>query len=290
MKGQREIVCNFCHQHGEGKKWYLAASNYSEDLLSDLRRRRFIGHFFTRGPENMKKGENQLTKLDRLPALLRGFIRKKVTRRQMAHHFGQVIPIEDVEKILEMATSVVRLACICRQTFLGSEQRFCYGLTLAPQANGLANILKEIDASYLIGPQTAGLEYLPKEQALEHMRSCEQQGLCHTIWTFITPFIGGLCNCSLPGCMAMRTTVVHKTPVMFRGEYVAAVDPEKCLSCGQCQKICPFGAYLPTKNGDKAEVDVRKCYGCGICRSLCPAEAISLLDRQSVPEVAQLWL
>ncbi|MCR4409854.1 MAG: 4Fe-4S binding protein [Candidatus Saccharicenans sp.] len=283
-------MCNFCHQHGEGKKWYLEARNYSEDLLSDLKRRRFIEHFFTHGPDSLKKSEQQLQLLDRLPALLRGFIRKKVTKRQIPYHFGQVIPIEDVEKILEMTTSVVRLACICRQTFLGSEQRFCYGLTLSPQGKGMANILKEIDASYLIGPQTGGLEYLTKEEALEHMRQRELDGLCHSLWTFITPFIGGLCNCSLPGCMAMRTTVVHKTPVMFRGEYLAVVDQEKCIACGECRKICPFEAYLPGKNGNKAEVDIRKCYGCGICRSVCAAEAISLVDRQSVPEVAQLWL
>ncbi len=283
-------MCNFCHQHGEGKKWYLEARNYSEDLLNDLRRRRFIEHFFIHGPDSLKKSERQLHLLDRLPALLRGFIRKKVTRRQMPYHFGQVIPIEDVEKILEMTTSVVRLACICRQALLGSEQRFCYGLTLSPRGNGVASILEEIDASYLIGPQTGGLEYLTKEEALEQMRRCEMDGLCHSIWTFMTPFIGGLCNCSLPGCLAMRTAVVHKTPVMFRGEYVAVVDPEKCIGCGECLKICPFSAYRPVKNGDKAEADIRKCYGCGICRSVCPAEAISLVDRQSVPEVSQLWL
>jgi len=282
-------MCNFCHQHGEGKKWYLEALNYSEDLLSDLRRRRLIEKFF-REPDHLKKGAKDLAVLDKLPALLRNFICKKITKKQMPYHFGQVIPIEDVEKILEMTTSVVRLACICRKAILGSEQRFCYGLSLTPQGGEMVNILKGIDASYLIGPQTGGLEYLSKKEALEHMHLCEKAGLCHSVWTFMTPFIGGLCNCSLPGCMALKSTVVHKVPVMFRGEYVAVVYPEKCINCGECQKICPFGAYLPAKNGNKAEVDLKKCYGCGICRSVCPAEAIRLVDRASVPEVAQLWL
>ncbi len=282
-------MCNFCHQHGEGKKWYLEARNYSEDLLSDLRRRRLIEKFF-RGSDHLNKSEKGLASLDKLPAFLSNFIRKKITKKQMPYHFGQVIPIEDVEKILEMATSVVRLACICRKAILGSEQRFCYGLSLAPQGGEMVNILKGIDASYLIGPQTGGLEYLSREKALEHMRQCEQDGLCHSVWTFLTPFIGGLCNCSLPGCMALRTSLLHKTPVMFRGEYVAVVDQEKCIACGECQKICPFGAYLSTKNGNKAQVNLKNCYGCGICRSVCPTGAISLVDRVSVPEVAQLWL
>jgi hypothetical protein len=31
-------MCEFCHKHREGKKWYLEAENYSDDLLSDLKR------------------------------------------------------------------------------------------------------------------------------------------------------------------------------------------------------------------------------------------------------------
>ena len=40
-------MCEFCHKHGEGKKWYLRAENYSTDLLSDLKRRKFIADFFS---------------------------------------------------------------------------------------------------------------------------------------------------------------------------------------------------------------------------------------------------
>ncbi len=87
------------------------------------------------------------------------------------------------------------------------------------------------------------------------MRENEDEGLCHTIWSFITPFIGGICNCSLPGCMAMSATLTHRTPVMFRAEYVAVVDEEKCSGCGECVKICPFDAYVPHKRKAKAKVD-----------------------------------
>jgi hypothetical protein len=38
-------MCEFCHKHGEGKKWYLQAKNYSDDLLSDLKRRKFLSGF-----------------------------------------------------------------------------------------------------------------------------------------------------------------------------------------------------------------------------------------------------
>ncbi len=281
-------MCDFCHQHGEGKKWYLNARNYSEDLLSDLRRRKFIGGFFEEG--HLEKGMKSLAKLDRFPSILTRGIRRKITANQKVWHFGQVVPIEDVEKILEFTTSVARLACICRHAAFKSEQRYCYGLSMGPEGGDLVKILKSVDSSYLIGPQTAGLEYMSKDQALTLMRENEEEGLCHTVWSFVTPFIGGLCNCSLPGCGAMQASLTYKTPVMFRSDYVAQVDDGRCSGCGECVKICPFEAFEPHKKKAKARVDLKKCYGCGVCRNACARGAIALADRGSVAVAASLWL
>jgi len=282
-------MCDFCHQHGEGKKWYLDARNYSEDLLSDLGRRKFIERFFS-SPEHIAKGERALDTLDKIPSFFTRGIRRKITKKQQVMHFGQVVPIEDIEKILGFTTSIVRLACICRHVAFGPEHRYCYGISLAPQGGELMSLMKKIDPAYLIGPQTGGLEFLPREEALAMMRQGEEEGLCHTVWSFVTPFIGGICNCSLPGCMAMKATLTHRTPVMFRAEYVAAVDKDACAGCGQCAKICPYDAFLPQKRKAKARVDPTKCYGCGICRSACVKGAIALVDRAAVPEAASLWL
>jgi Pyruvate/2-oxoacid:ferredoxin oxidoreductase delta subunit len=282
-------MCDFCHQHGEGKKWYLAARNYSEDLLSDLKRQQFIERFFA-SPDHIGKGDRALRKLDKLPSFLTRGIRRSITEKQKVNHFGQVVPIEDIEKILGFTTSVVRLACICRHVAFGPEHRYCYGISLGPGGGELMNIVRGIDPAYLIGPQTGGLEFLPKEEALALMRENEEEGLCHTVWTFMTPFLGGICNCSLPGCMAMKTTVNYRTPVMFRSEYMARVTEEKCSGCGECAKLCPFDAFHPHKRKTKARVDWKKCYGCGICRNACARGALSLVDRASVPEAASLWL
>src|SRR5512138_3043546 len=282
-------MCEFCHQHGEGKKWYLNASNYAEDLLSDLRRRRFITRMFEE-PEHLNKGERALKAIDILPDFLWKNVRTKITARQKVRHFGQVVPLEDIERILTLTASVVRLSCICRHASLGKEQRYCYGLSMAPNGGEVIKLLREIDASYLFGPETDGLESMSKDVSLAHMRENEREGNCHTVWTFITPFLAGICNCSLPGCYAMKTTVTHKSPVFFRGEYVAAVDTDKCSGCGQCVKLCPFTAFRAWKKKTKAVVDPRRCYGCGICRSVCVRDAISLADRAAVPEAAGVWL
>lgn len=284
-------MCDFCHRHGEGQKWYLNAHNYSEDLLSDLRRRRFVTRFFET-PGHLAKAERSLKRLDRVPPFFTRGIRRQITGRQQVYHFGQVVPLEDVERILDFTTSIVRLACICRHVAFGPEHRYCYGLSLAPQGGELVDLLKSVDASYLIGPRTGGLEYLSKQEALAAMKAHEKEGLCHTVWSFITPFLGGLCNCSQPGCLAMKTTLTYKTPVMFRGEYVAVVDEAKCSGCGECVRLCPYDAYepRPRKSKAKARVEAKKCYGCGICRTACARGAISLTDRALVPAAASLWL
>jgi ferredoxin len=281
-------MCDFCHKHGEGRKWYLEATNYAEDLLSDLRRRELIERMFRR-PERLAQGIASLDRLDRAPGFVRRALTPSLIRRQKKYHYGQVVPIEEVERILDFVTSVTRVACICRQATLGTEQRYCYGVSLAPDGGELMRIIREIGQDYLTGPHTKGLEALSKEETLAAFRDHEREGLCHTVWTFIAPFIGGICNCDRSDCLAMRATVAHQFPVMFRAEYVAVVSPDLCNGCRQCMRVCQFGAIGYSAANRKAEIDPRRCYGCGICRSVCKPDAVALLDRAAVPAAARLW-
>ncbi|MGB8952024.1 MAG: 4Fe-4S binding protein [Candidatus Aminicenantales bacterium] len=281
-------MCDFCHKHGEGKKWYLEAKNYSDDLLNDLRRRNFIKKFFLH-PERQKEGIKSLDRLDRAPGFVRRVLTTNLVKRQQRVHFGQVVPIEEVEQILDFVTSAVRVACICRQVNLGTEQRYCYGLSLAPNGGELAKLIREIDAAYLTGPHTKGLEMLSKEETLAAMRGYEHEGLCHTVWTFIAPFIGGVCNCDRADCLAMQATVTHQFPVMFRAEYVGQASPDLCNGCRQCMRVCQFGAIGYSAATQKIEIDPRRCYGCGVCRTVCRPNAIRLLNRGAVSLVANLW-
>lgn len=281
-------MCEFCHKHGEGKKWYLQAKNYSEDLLSDLNRRNFIADFFSH-PEHLDEFIGKLERLNRAPAFVRAVLALRMSGRQKKMHFGQVLPIEDVERIFDFANEIVRLTCICRQVNLGTEQRYCYGISLAPQGGEMRKIIEGIDASYLTGPDTVGLETLTREEALDSFRQHEKEGLCHSVWTFITPFIGGICNCDRSDCDAMRATVTHGFPVMFRAEYVADVNPELCNGCRQCMRVCQFGAMGYSAANKKVVIDPRRCYGCGICRASCTKDAITLHDRASIPVAAGIW-
>jgi len=281
-------MCEFCLKHGEGKKWYLQAKNYSDDLLSDLRRREFIEDFLT-DTDATKKGVERLDRLDKLPRPIRGLVGRMISGRMKRIHYGQVVPIEDVERIFGMMSSIVRTACICRHITLGREKRYCYGISLSPDGGGFAEIVRGLDKSFLSGPDAAGRETLSKEQALAAFREHEQEGLCHSVWTFRAPFIGGVCNCDRVDCLAMQCTVTHGVPLMFRAEYVAQIDADACVGCRQCMRVCQFGALSYSASNRKAVIDQRHCYGCGICRSVCAKGAIHLHERAKVPVAANRW-
>jgi heterodisulfide reductase subunit A-like polyferredoxin len=70
------------------------------------------------------------------------------------------------------------------------------------------------------------------------------------------------------------------------GGVVAYVDPEKCVGCLTCTRVCPFSIpqVLPTEGrkgvgdlGNAAFIDTAQCQGCGTCTGECPANAIQLM-------------
>jgi len=280
-------MCEFCAKHGDGKKWYLQARNYGEEMLDDMRRKRMIEHFFD---EWMKPGAKSalsgLTQLDRAPRWLRGFIGGMTTRKMKREHFGQVVPLEEAEEILKIATAVVRVPCVCRRLTVKRDEAYCFGISVNPNRFVGSDL---VDPSYLSGPDAAGLQRLTSTEAIELMREFEKESLCHTIWTFVTPFIGGMCNCDRSDCLALTYTLRSPVKVMFRAEYVAAVDHELCVGCRACMRRCQFGAIGFSAADKKCVIDQRACYGCGTCRSACSKEAIQLQDRRAVPAAANLW-
>ena len=74
-------MCEFCIKHGEGEKWYLRAQNYSEDLLSDLRRRKYIQDFF-KDPDKLGEGVERLDVLNRLPSFIQEVVKPVMLKRQ----------------------------------------------------------------------------------------------------------------------------------------------------------------------------------------------------------------
>ncbi|MCX8031084.1 MAG: 4Fe-4S binding protein [Thermodesulfovibrionales bacterium] len=266
-------MCEFCSKHGEGKIWYRNASNYSEDLLSDLRRRKFIENFLEKtvkeGFENLSRLESIIQKKGNLPER----ITFKMLEKAKEEHYGQVIPIEEVKEILDKTIDIVRLPCACRWTIDRSDIRCCYGITYHPHA-----WYKNLNMNYFEKPTSNLLESINKEKALEEIEDLEKKGAIHTIWTFVTPFIGAICNCTIEECIAMRTHYNIKVETFLRAEYMAQIDKTLCNGCGSCAKFCQFNAIDSIYESGIyfATINHNKCYGCGLCRKVCPTTAISL--------------
>jgi NAD-dependent dihydropyrimidine dehydrogenase PreA subunit len=281
-------MCEFCLKHGEGEKWYLQAKNYPDDLFSDIRRRKYIEEFVSH-PEALAKDAHNIDRLSRLPGFIKDLVGRIVTWKMKKTHFGQVVPIEDIKQIFDFTNSIVRVACLCLNITLGKEKRYCFGISLSPDGGWLTEMSRALDMSFFTGPDANGFETLTKDEALSAFHEHEREGLCHTVWTFQIPFIGGICNCDRSDCLAMRTNVTHATPVMFRAEFVAGIDPDECSGCRECMRICQFGAITYSASNKKAIIDQRWCYSCGVCRSACKKNAIRLEERIKVPVAAGLW-
>lgn len=278
-------MCRFCVEHGEGERWYLQAANYASDLESDLRRRDYIVSFVRDFDRNRSRAIAAMDVLDRLPGPVARFGKARISRRMQDHHFGQPVPIEDCERIFSIATSITVIPCICRMHAPGmSAEEVCVLVTTQP----IEPVLTEGFSDYANGPDLSDFRTVTAAEAMDLLRECEHRGLMHSVWTFQTPFTAAICNCNLEsGCMAMRLTAGYKMPLMWRGEYVAVFDEDRCSSCGRCARVCPFDAV--DMRGGLARQRLADCWGCGICRAACPHDAITLVDRRRIPQVATLW-
>lgn len=273
-------MCEFCIEHGEGKKWYLQAKNYSEELFNE-ERKRFMADFYEKFEETIV---NNIGGLDKLiaadPAAAKAMLPSIVEQRKR-EHWGQVVPLEEIEQILDMSLSVVRLPCACRSALQGRyDARYCFGVTTFQPS--WAAILQYPDWS-------ADLEVLTVEEAKKAIQKHDRNGLVHTVWTFITPFIGGICNCTVNECLALKMRSRLGLPLFFKAEYVASIDWESCNGCRDCMKLCNFGAISYSASLHKCYINQFQCYGCGVCRAICREDAITLRDRNAIPALAKEW-
>jgi len=241
--------------------------NYSRELWGQRGRSDFMEDFGAHFEETIGKTAAQLDAVRDTPLVGR-VMRRMTERKEKALHWGQVVPIEDAEEIVDLVDSIVRMPCACRKLTTGREVRYCLGISI-----DLTGILTKY-------PDYANsFDVLEKEEAKTVLRSFDKQGLVHSVWTFRTPYIGTMCNCD-QDCVAYRVQVkANLMQLMFRAEYVALVDWDLCNGCKKCLLTCQFGAIGYSNALKRPTIDMTRCYGCGVCRAVCNKEAITLKPR-----------
>jgi heterodisulfide reductase subunit A-like polyferredoxin len=82
---------------------------------------------------------------------------------------------------------------------------------------------------------------------------------------------------------AARAATILSKEQLSVGGIVAEVDPELCVGCLTCMRVCPYS--VPQISADltgvggiigAASINPAQCRGCGICAGECPAKAIQL--------------
>ncbi len=85
---------------------------------------------------------------------------------------------------------------------------------------------------------------------------------------------------------AARALPLLSQQSLHLGGVVAQVDPDKCVGCLTCTRVCPFAIPQVVQQegrsgvgglGGAAYIDATQCQGCGTCTGECPANAIQLI-------------
>jgi Pyruvate/2-oxoacid:ferredoxin oxidoreductase delta subunit len=183
--------------------------------------------------------------------------------------------VSTYEQIRELAKgkSLISVApCVCekQQRLLGNScdrpKERCIQFDLAAQyyiENGLSREISEDELMALLK--------MGEEEALV---------LCPTNAKEII----NICMCCGCCCENLKTLKRYDRPAdQCVSAYLAKIDPESCVMCGDCVDRCQMDAI---REGEEThEVDTARCIGCGLCVPTCPEEAISLVQKPEVTEI-----
>ncbi|MBF0118846.1 MAG: 4Fe-4S binding protein [Desulfobacterales bacterium] len=223
--------------------------------------------------------------LDKLRDLWKVYL--KVASREFGSKstsFSRIIPIQEsieskpgvltYEKVYEMIekSQVLGIAkCACREV----EQK-CE----SPRESCM---LFDDTCTYLV--ERGFGRYITKEEMKEKLKEFDKFGLVHQInnaqdrLTFI-------CNCCPCCCGLLRAYTIEKNPhvVMF-SSFIPKCDETSCTGCGICaNERCPMAAIEMKDN--MPIFNDKLCIGCGLCVTGCKENAIELIRRQDIKEVA----
>ena len=173
----------------------------------------------------------------------------------------QILAFEDIKTLVANARNLAVTPCSCRliDGKCGKPVEVCVQVDKA--------------ADYAIERGTG--RKLEKDEALQLMRMCEEEGLVH-VGDNRRALGHVVCNCCSDCCLNWPSLRTGLGKFVVPSRFRARVESEKCSSCGICLDRCHFEAITLEGEGDTAVVNEKKCMGCGVCLVTCPEEALCL--------------
>ena len=199
----------------------------------------------------------------------------------------EILSFEKVSKYIRTSRKVALMNCACRVKSSCEHQLetcMCF----------------DNYADYMVERGLA--RFLSTEDAIDKLKSFEEQGLVHTTTNCQTrpQFI---CNCCTCSCLVLRGLIEFDNPrSLSRSNFKPEWDAESCNECDLCLEICPMNALkfsaptqelIETGEPDRLVIDEERCIGCGLCVSNCDSDALSLVKvRNDVPEgtLKGMWM
>lgn len=265
-------MCRFCVQHGNGNKWFHHVDNFEKKHLDDKQRLELSRAIyletagehipmspFMAGYGMLLKGLPQLLKI---PAV-KYAVRPAANRLVEKYHVGQVITLEEAQRMVDISGHAALFDCWCRHR-KGNSEACCIGVGAYGDLADDISELKHITIS--------------PEEAKVIMEQYENKGCFHSVWTVKPPFISTICNCDNSVCHGTEGLRMGVTSALHQGHKRAVTLPDMCIGCNQCIPGCPF--QVRYEIGGTVLVNEEVCFGCGLCRRVCPEGAVRMVDRR----------
>ena len=141
---------------------------------------------------------------------------------------------DEISTLIDKAEIVSVGPCSCRRS------RRLMGEGCGHLEEDMCMYLNENARTYI---KTGAHREVSKEEAYQILKRAEDNGLVHEI-NQAPGFedASAICNCCGCSCFALRIGEYFRKPDSLRSNFVARVDKQNCVACGQCVENCQMNA------------------------------------------------
>jgi NAD-dependent dihydropyrimidine dehydrogenase PreA subunit len=186
--------------------------------------------------------------------------------------FVEILDYEKASSIIENGTKFAIGICSCRHEKLHTGEKRC-------------DIPLETCSTFDFATESmirhGFAEEVSREEMQENLARSKEMGLvlCADNVQKNVSFICHCCGCC---CNVLSGISRFGYPnVVVTSNYIARIDSDECIQCGDCVEDCPIGAISVNGEGDTPVVDESLCLGCGVCALDCSSGSLKLYARES---------